>query len=122
MIDSLTLQCHLEQKSLKSTSISINLIPKLTLLPFVCSSLDIDDCSSDPCGSNGACIDLESSYKCICDPGYTGSDCHSVCDDEHCFNNGTCTLCDGGICKETGLPYTCSCPSDLYGALCTDRK
>lgn len=85
-------------------------------------SADTDDCSSDKCGKNGTCIDLVNSYKCICNPGYTGSDCHSVCDDEPCFNNGTCALCEEGECYGTGLVFMCTCISDNYGALCTDSK
>ncbi|CAF1144005.1 unnamed protein product, partial [Brachionus calyciflorus] len=30
---------------------------------------------SNPCGQNGVCISIESSYVCVCDPDYTGRVC-----------------------------------------------
>nr|QVK45661.1 G protein-coupled receptor [Proales similis] len=37
--------------------------------------VEINLCYSNPCGQNGFCISLESSYVCICDPGFTGVSC-----------------------------------------------
>lgn len=37
--------------------------------------LEINLCYSNPCGQNGICISLESSFVCICDPDYTGRMC-----------------------------------------------
>lgn len=89
-------------------------------LDITCSPIDINDCQPDPCGENGTCIDLTNSFICICDPGYTGPDCHTLCDDGPCNNNSSCSLCEEGSCGKTRLPYTCSCASDTYGVLCTD--
>lgn len=36
---------------------------------------EINLCYSNPCGQNGICISTESSYVCICDPGFTGRAC-----------------------------------------------
>lgn len=87
------------------------------------SVLDLDDCVDNTCPVNSACIDLVNNYTCRCNTGYTSTDCHSVCDDEPCFNNATCSLCDGGVCNETGLSFKCNCTEeDIYGVICTDRE
>ena len=39
--------------------------------------LEINLCYSNPCGQNGVCISLESSFVCICDPDYTGLTCET---------------------------------------------
>ena len=36
-------------------------------------SIDVDECSSDPCRNGGICIDQQNSYYCQCLPGYTGN-------------------------------------------------
>ena len=38
-------------------------------------SLDIDECSSNPCQNRGTCLDGINSYTCNCDFGYSGSNC-----------------------------------------------
>jgi hypothetical protein len=35
----------------------------------------INECNSNPCGTNGECIDLVNEYKCKCFPGFTGKQC-----------------------------------------------
>jgi hypothetical protein len=37
--------------------------------------IEINLCYSNPCGQNGVCVSLESSYVCVCDSGYTGRLC-----------------------------------------------
>ena len=37
--------------------------------------LEINLCYSNPCGQNGVCVSLESSYYCICDSDFTGRNC-----------------------------------------------
>ena len=37
--------------------------------------LEINLCYSNPCGQNGICVSLESGFRCICDPGFTGRMC-----------------------------------------------
>lgn len=36
-------------------------------------SIDVDECSSDPCRNGGICIDQQNNYYCQCLPGYTGN-------------------------------------------------
>ena len=37
--------------------------------------LEINLCYSNPCGQNGICVSLESGFRCICDPNFTGRMC-----------------------------------------------
>ena len=42
---------------------------------FLKHCLDTDECESSPC-VNGQCQDGINQYRCVCDPGWTGTDCH----------------------------------------------
>lgn len=53
-------------------------LPANTKLYFLNQSFsftDIDDCAGNQCKPNGKCIDGVNSYRCECDPGYTGKHC-----------------------------------------------
>lgn len=61
-------------------------------------SIDVDECSSDPCRNGGICIDQQNSYYCQCLAGYTGN--HRAVDSQiffsvflafkcFCFSNST---------------------------------
>ena len=39
---------------------------------FYPCTLDIDECSSNPCHANATCNNTMGSYVCACDPGYSG--------------------------------------------------
>ena len=39
---------------------------------------DINECASNPCGVNGACVDAINSYECICSGGFTGTRCEQL--------------------------------------------
>ena len=51
------------------------------LFPFLCKfmflfsffSLDINECSSNPCHQNATCQNTIGSFVCTCDDGYTGN-------------------------------------------------
>ena len=47
--------------------------------------LDINECESNPCENDGACMDMEDGYECACEGGFTGTHCETgkVC----CFLN-----------------------------------
>ncbi len=42
---------------------------------FISLTPDIDECALNPCQNGGLCIDDVNSYRCICAPGWTGTDC-----------------------------------------------
>ena len=39
---------------------------------------NIDDCEDVDCSGNGQCLDGVNSFKCVCDPGYTGLLCDNT--------------------------------------------
>ena len=39
--------------------------------------LDIDECASSPCQSNGTCLDGIDSYTCNCASGFEGTNCET---------------------------------------------
>ena len=48
----------------------------LELLMCFCS-IDIDECTSNPCFNGGTCDNLINSFKCNCVPGYIGVRCET---------------------------------------------
>ena len=50
---------------------------------FLFILLDINECSTSPCGANAQCTDTQGSYTCACNDGYE-------------MSGGTCT---GQLCK-----------------------
>ena len=49
-----------------------------SILPFlelVSSTVDVNECSSDPCVNGATCDDHVASYSCQCVPGYEGINC-----------------------------------------------
>ena len=64
---------------------------------------DIDEClnATYPCDDNATCTNIDGSYNCTCDPGFTG--------------NGT--VCEGNNCPYNSLP----CSVLVYvKSICTD--
>ena len=54
--------------------LSFNSIPTPLILFF---AADINDCVGITCSGVGACTDEVNGYLCVCDDGYSGSDCES---------------------------------------------
>lgn len=54
------------------------------LLPVFLPRLDIDECSQDPglCLPHGACENLQGSYVCVCDEGFTLTQDQHGCEGE----------------------------------------
>ena len=48
------------------------LCTKYTTILYV---VDINECSSNPCGDDGTCTDAVNRYICHCVAGYTGAKC-----------------------------------------------
>lgn len=91
--------------------------------------LEINLCYSNPCGNNGVCISLESSFICICDPNFTGKTCEinlksskccdlnnskknsnlneSICVNQVCKSNSMCRnlILGGFVCDKCDKPY-----------------
>lgn len=40
-------------------------------------SLDVNECSSDPCLNGGSCVDLVGNYSCICVAPFEGPQCET---------------------------------------------
>jgi len=79
-----------------------------TALPT--TSLDIDDCVSNPCQNGGSCEDGINSYTCTCVAGYTGHDCETVPEcrlDNECTNSSI-PHCVDYSCVECGSNEQCS--------------
>ncbi|CAG9865288.1 unnamed protein product [Phyllotreta striolata] len=74
-------------------------------------------CYSGDCLNKGVCVNSTETYKCHCQPGYTGDDCSTdidECENNRCQNNATCVdLID---------EYKCECLLGYEGEFCeTDR-
>ena len=57
--------------------------------------LNINDCSSLPCGSNADCIDGANFFQCACHYGFTGQYCNVRvlgCSSGPCQNNAECVV------------------------------
>ena len=77
--------------------------------------INIDECSTNPCGLHGDCDDLVNEYKCTCHGGYKGEHCTEIVD--RCENNP----CNGGGCTQVGIAFSCDCSSvDYQGDTCTE--
>ena len=81
---------------------------------------DVDECLSNPCLNQAACVDSISDptvgagyYSCICRPGYAGQQCQTdvdECASTPCVNNGTCV--------DRVDSYVCVCESGWDGDEC----
>ena len=39
--------------------------------------VDINECEINPCEHGGTCTDMVDGYSCVCESGYTGSECQT---------------------------------------------
>ena len=62
---------------------------------------NINDCASNPCFNNGACIDGISDFDCDCQPNFIGETCQTCvlenCDDCSTETEGLCIICQGDL-------------------------
>lgn len=79
-------------------------------------TIELNECSPNPCQYGAQCIDLLNDYQCKC-PIYTsGKNCSSVCPAQTtcelcspnpCLNGGSCQIQGGqGVCRECPLEYS----------------
>ncbi|XP_078391727.1 cubilin [Cetorhinus maximus] len=72
-----------------------------------------DVCQQNKPCVNGQCLATISGYECICDPGWTNTNCTqniNECASNPCQNGGTCT---DGVNS-----YSCTCTADWTGPQC----
>ena len=72
-------------------------------------SINIDDCTPNPCENGGTCTDLVNDFMCNCDEGFTGRNCSTDIDDctpNPCENGGTCT--------DLVNDFMCNCERRIY--------
>ncbi|KAL1451857.1 hypothetical protein WDU94_006193, partial [Cyamophila willieti] len=75
---------------------------------------DINECESNPCGSNATCIDTQGSFSCVCKEDFTG-DPYQACNDID-----ECKVLDrpcgaSAICENSSPGYNCLCPPGYSG-------
>jgi len=92
---------------------------------------DINECSDEPCGGNGDCVNTEGGYSCDCLAGFTQSQGTCV-DIDECLKNPCsaterCSNIDGSYicdCLETfyreGTECVCATGFELAGGACVD--
>ena len=64
---------------------------------------------------NGSCVDLNSTYRCDCNEGFTGSFCETKiegCSAKPCIN---------GVCIQSFLGFSCECLRGCKGPLCDEK-
>ena len=71
----------------------------------------IDHCAGVSCGENQRCVNEILNYTCVCQPGYTGTDCATP------FDPCTGVNCNSGRCQE-GM---CVCDAAYTGQFCETR-
>ncbi len=97
---------------------SITLSATVLCAPFYSgNSCDIfNHCESNAvtCSDQGMCTNDLDSYTCVCNAGYTGTDCETNIDD--CVNRN----CSGnGVCVDGVNSFSCECVSDFTGEMCS---
>lgn len=76
-------------------------------------------CDPNPCQNGGQCVDQDNSYQCLCQEGFSGTNCelglrNNPCDANPCQNGGQCTAVDG--------KPVCTCPEEFEGEFCEKPK
>jgi hypothetical protein len=74
-------------------------------------------CNNYPCKNDGECLDLGSSFQCLCKEGYTGGLCEitiDFCLNNPCQNNGRCVSHPKG--------YNCVCQDKVVDESCSTGK
>ena len=75
----------------------------------------INECQSDPCGSNGKCLDLVNEFKCECLSGFSGTQCQdniNECLQSPCAESTQCIDLKPDYKMNNYSRYHCDC-SDL---------
>ncbi|KAL8596366.1 hypothetical protein ACOMHN_066697 [Nucella lapillus] len=102
--------------------LSLNLLtwspdPSAVQMPSQCDA--VDECSANPCGDHGVCVNALGGYECECREGWGGATCRlppDPCQDHRCQNGATCRT------ESAGGNYTCRCLQGFAGPLCELEK
>lgn len=75
------------------------------------SFADIDECATDNGGCSDACVNVASSYQCICPGGYAIGPDGKTCEDiDECLSSDS--YCQGvAVCLNAIGSYQCLCPN-----------
>ncbi|XP_072444220.1 sushi, von Willebrand factor type A, EGF and pentraxin domain-containing protein 1 isoform X5 [Chiloscyllium punctatum] len=76
---------------------------------------EFNECFLQPCQHNGSCESVGSGHVCVCQPGFTGSNCETninECASDPCQNNAAC---QDGIGR-----FVCLCQPGFVGILCEE--
>ncbi|GCC29611.1 hypothetical protein chiPu_0008054 [Chiloscyllium punctatum] len=74
---------------------------------------EFNECFLQPCQHNGSCESVGSGHVCVCQPGFTGSNCETninECASDPCQNNAAC---QDGIGR-----FVCLCQPGFVGVHC----
>ena len=85
--------------------------------------INIDECCSSPCEHDGACIDGDNAYTCVCMDGWQGENCAidtNECATAGCQNDALCL--SSNFSDPTNLiapaEFECLCVAGYSGELC----
>uniref|UniRef100_UPI00398EE43F sushi, von Willebrand factor type A, EGF and pentraxin domain-containing protein 1 n=1 Tax=Pristiophorus japonicus TaxID=55135 RepID=UPI00398EE43F len=77
---------------------------------------EFNECFLQPCQHNGNCESVGSGYVCVCQPGFTGSNCETninECASDPCQNSAAC---QDGVGR-----FVCLCQPGFTGLLCEEE-
>jgi hypothetical protein len=72
--------------------------------------VSVDQCTPNPCGDNGSCVNGDGGYKCNCSMGYHSNSVTCVDTNECQTDNGGCQ----GPCVDLPGGKQCQCPDDSW--------
>ena len=90
---------------------------------FGVTQCDTGFCTGNPCINNGTCIEMGSSFVCMCTDGYTGALCGSMIEFDPCIE-GAAMCAAGSTCVPSldGMSFDCLCPLGSGGDRCHEGE
>ncbi len=76
-----------------------------------------DPCASNPCENKAECLNMNTTYVCICGITWSGTNCESDVEN-NCLTDTGADACPGGECVDAVNQFFCSCPTGKYGVDC----
>ena len=91
-------------------------------------AVDVNECASGPCQNDALCSDSTSdpsiptdSYRCACQPGWTGSECAvdiNECASSPCVNGAACSDSTDADSDVVVGAYSCTCVDGFASGIC----